>query len=133
MDLKLWMIFEAVAASEDAVKGSLEDHIEKLSNEPEAEIVEKTVEEIEKVENPHESLDEGFSQVAEVVVEASSFEEAIALVINYGPTYIQLESPDHYEMSLKEGQETLQNVADIMRRYAEMGVGGMLVSKTDKR
>ncbi len=133
MDLKLWMIFEAVAASEDAVKGSLEDHIEKLSNEPEAEVVEETVEEIEKVENPHESLDEGFSQVAEVVVEASSFEEAIALVINYGPTYIQLESPDHYEMSLKEGQETLQNVADIMRRYAEMGVGGMLVSKTDKR
>ena len=133
MDLKLWMIFEAVAASEDAVKGSLEDHIEKLSNEPEAEVVEETVEEIEKVENPHESLDEGFSQVAEVVVEASSFEAAIALVINYGPTYIQLESPDHYEMSLKEGQETLQNVADIMRRYAEMGVGGMLVSKTDKR
>lgn len=133
MDLKLWMIFEAVAASEDAVKGSLEDHIEKLSNEPEAEVVEETVEEIEKVENPHESLDEGFSQVAEVVVEASSFEEAIALVINYGPTYIQLESPDHYEMSLKEGHETLQNVADIMRRYAEMGVGGMLVSKTDKR
>ena len=133
MELKLWMIFEAVAASEEAVKGSLEEHIEKLSNEPEAEIIEKTVEEIEEVENPHESLEEGFSQVAEVVVEASSFEEAIALVINYGPTYIQLESPDHYEMSLKEGQETLQNVADIMRRYAEMGVGGMLVSKTDKR
>jgi hypothetical protein len=126
------MVFEAVAASESAVEGSLEEHLEKLSNEPEAEIVEREVEEIEKVENPHESLEEGYSQVAETVVETSSFEEAISLVINYGPTYIQLESPDHYDLSLKEGQETLQNVADIMRRYAKMGAGGMLISKTDQ-
>lgn len=133
MKLKLWMIFEAVAASEDAVEGSLEEHLEKLGNEPDAEIQEQTLEEVEKVENPHESLEEGYSQVAEVVVETPSFEEAIALVINYGPTYIQLEEPDYYELSLKEGQETLQDVADIMRRYAEMGVGGMLVSKTENR
>jgi len=133
MELKLWMIFEAVAATEEAVEGSLDEHLEKLGNEPDAEITETTLEEVEKVENPHPDLEEGYSQVAEVVVEASSFEEAIALVINYGPTYIQLESPDHYELSLKEGQETLQDVADIMRRYAEMGVGGMLVSKTENR
>lgn len=133
MKLKIWMVFEAVAATEEAVEGSLQDHLEKLSNESDAEIIEKTVEEVEQVENPHPDLDQGFSQVAETVVEADSFEEAIALVINYGPTYIQLEEPDVYEMSLKEGQETLQDVADIMRRYAEMGVGGMLVSKTEKR
>ncbi|MFO7794091.1 MAG: hypothetical protein R6V35_03905 [Candidatus Nanohaloarchaea archaeon] len=133
MELKLWMIFEAVAATEEAVEGSLDEHLEKLGNEPDAEIIETTLEEVEQVENPHPDLEEGYSQVAEVVVKASSFEEAIALVINYGPTYIQLESPDNYELSLKEGQETLQDVADIMRRYAEMGVGGMLVSKTENR
>lgn len=133
MKLKIWMVFEAVAATKDAVEGSLEDHLEKLSNEPDAEILEETLDDVEKVENPHPDLEEGFSQVAETVVEVESFEEAIALVINYGPTYIQLEEPDTYELSLKEGQETLQDVADIMRRYAEMGVGGMLVSKTEKR
>ena len=127
------MIFEAVAASKEAVEGSLDEHLEKLGNEPDADIVETTLEEVENVENPHPDLEEGYSQVAEVEVKASSFEEAIALVINYGPTYIQLESPDTYELSLKEGQETLQDVADIMRRYAKMGVGGMLVSKTENR
>ena len=120
MNVKLWMVFEAVAATEDAVEGSLEDHLEKLDNEPEAEIIES-------------NIDEGFSQVAETVVEASSFEEAVALTVNYGPTYIQMEEPDVYDLSLKEGQEALQNVADIMRRYAEMGAGGMLISKTEER
>jgi hypothetical protein len=131
MDVKLWMVFEAVAATEEGVEGSLEEHLEKLSNEPEVEILERNIDEAEKVENPHPDLEEGYSQVAETVVEASSFEEAIAITVNYGPTYIQMEEPDVYELSLKEGQESLQDVADIMRRYAEMGLGGMLVSKTE--
>lgn len=133
MNVKLWMVFEAVAATEDAVEGSLEDHLEKLDNEPEAEILESNIDQVEKVEKPHPDIDEGFSQVAETVVEASSFEEAVALTVNYGPTYIQMEEPDVYDLSLKEGQEALQNVADIMRRYAEMGAGGMLISKTEER
>ena len=131
MDVKLWMVFEAVAATKEGVEGSLEEHLEKLSNEPEVEILESNIDDAEKVENPHPDLEEGYSQVAETIVEASSFEEAIAITVNYGPTYIQMEEPDVYELSLKEGQESLQDVADIMRRYAEKGLGGMLVSKTE--
>lgn len=133
MEVKLWMVFEALAATEDAVKGSLEEHIEKLDNEPNASLVESTIDDVEEVEEPHPELEKGYSQVAETVVKAESFEDAMTMVINYGPTYIQLEEPDVYELSLKEGQETLQDVADIMRKYAETGLGGMLVSKTDKR
>lgn len=133
MDVKLWMVFEAVAATEEGVEGSLSDHLEKLENEPDVEIVESTIDEVEKVENPHPDLEEGYSQVAETIIETSSFEEAVAITVNYGPTYIQMEEPNVYDLSLKEGQETLQDVADIMRKYAEMGVGGMLVSKTEKR
>lgn len=133
MDIKLWMVFEAVSGTEDAVVGSLEEHVEKLENEPNASIVSREIDSVEQVDNPHPDLETGYSQVAEVVVEAESFEDAITLVINYGPTYVQLEEPDVYELSLKEGQETLQDVADIMRKYAEAGLGGMLVSKTDKR
>lgn len=131
MDVKLWMVFEAVAPTKEGVEGSLDGHLEKLGNEPEVEIVESNIDDVEKVENPHPDLDEGYSKVAETVVEVSSFEEAIAITVNYGPTYIQMEEPDVYELSLKEGQEALQDVADIMRKYAEMGAGGMLVSKTE--
>lgn len=131
MKVKLWMVFEAVAPTKDGVEGSLDSHLEKLGNEPEVEILESNIDDVEKVENPHPDLDEGYSKVAETVVETSSFEEAIAITVNYGPTYIQMEEPDVYELSLKEGQEALQDVADIMRKYAEMGAGGMLVSKTE--
>jgi len=133
MEVKLWMVFEAVAATEDGVKGSLEDHLERLNNEPNTEIQESNIDSIEKVEKPHPDIEEGYSQVAETIVKTESFEEAISLTLNYGPTYIQIEEPEYYELSLKEGQETLQDVADIMRKYAEMGLGGMLVSKTEKQ
>jgi hypothetical protein len=49
-------------------------------------------------------------------------------VINYGPTYVQIEGPDGYEIELPELQNSLQEVADLVHQYAQMGVGGVLVS-----
>jgi hypothetical protein len=33
-------------------------------------------------------------------------------------------------MNLKESQESLQQVADVMHSYAQKGLGGVLVSKS---
>ncbi|MFB6175508.1 MAG: hypothetical protein ABEJ87_06090 [Candidatus Nanohalobium sp.] len=132
MGLKLWMVFEAVAASEDAVEGSLQDHVEKLGREDEVEITEEQTEEVSKVENPHPDLEEGYSQVSEVRADVDSFTKAINLVLHYGPTYVQIEGPDQYEMDLKESQESLQKVANTMQQYAQKGLGGVLVSKTSQ-
>jgi len=130
MSVKIWMVFEAVAATEDAVEDSLEDHLEKLESESEVEITESNVDEVSKVENPHPDLEEGFAQVAECKLDVDSFRKCIQITFDYGPTYVQVEGPDKYEMDLKEGQESLQQVADVIHWYAEMGVGGILVSKS---
>lgn len=129
MTVSIWMVFEAVAATEEGVEDSLDDHLEKLETESDVEIVESNVDDVSKVQDPHPDLDEGFSQVAECRLEIDSFRKCVQVTFDYGPTYVQMEGPEDYVMELKEGQETLQQVADVMHKYAQMGVGGVLVSK----
>lgn len=126
------MVFEAVGPSREDVKDSLDDHLNKMRSEEGLEITEANVEEIEKVEDPHPGLDEGFSQVAEVMADADSFTRAVKTVINYGPTYVQIEGPEEFEMDLPDMQDSLQEVANTVHQYAQMGLGGVLVSKPEE-
>jgi len=125
----LWMVFETVAVTRDAVEESLEEHIEKLENEKEVKILETEFDEITEMEEPHPGLEKGFSQVCEVRVELESFAKSFELATNYGPTYVQIEEPEKLEMSVREGQEALQTVLDTVHQYAQSGAGGMLISR----
>jgi hypothetical protein len=124
------MVFEAVAETEEGVKDSLDEHIEKLRSESGVEIKESEIDDVSKVKNPHPGLEEGFSQVAECRLSVDGFDKAITLTFNYGPTYVNVEGPENYEMDLKESQESLQNVANVIHQYAQKGLGGVLVSKS---
>ena len=125
----LWMVFEAVSPHEEAVKDSLQEHVELLKSEEGVEVLEAEFDEIDEMENPHPGLEKGYSQVCEVRVELESFAKAFQLAINYGPTYIQIEEPEKIEMSMKEGQDALQSVLDTVHQYANSGAGGMLISR----
>ncbi len=127
----LWMVFEAVSPTKEKLEGALKDHIDTIENEKGVEVVESEIDDIDELENPHPGLEKGFSQVAEVRLDIDSFAKAIELVINYGPTYIQLEEPEEVTLGLREGQEALQNVADTMHKYAQTGTGGVLISRAD--
>lgn len=129
MGITVWMVFEAIAAKKEAVEESLDDHLEKLESESEVEIKLSNIDDVSKIEKPHPELEEGYSQVAECQVEVESFKKCIQITFDYGPTYVQVEGPEEYEMDLKEGQESLQQVADVMHSYAQKGLGGVLVSK----
>jgi len=130
--INLWMVFEAVGPSREDVEDSLDDHIEKMRSEDELDITEANIEEIEKVENPHPGLEEGFSQVAEVRADAETYTRAVKTVINYGPTYVQIDGPDNFDMDLPDMQESLQEVANTVHQYAQMGVGGVLISNPEE-
>lgn len=129
MTVKVWMVFEAVGAEKDGVVKSLEDHIESIESEEGVELTEIEKDEATEIENPHESLEKGYSQVIETRADFDDFQKVIETVINYGPTYVQMEGPDKYELDLRESQDTLQSVANTMHQYAQMGAGGILISK----
>jgi hypothetical protein len=131
-EINMWMVFEAVGPSREDVEGSLEDHIEKMKSEEGLELTEQNIEEIEKVQNPHPGLEEGFSQVAEIRADASKYTRAVKTVINYGPTYVQIDGPEKFEMDLPDMQESLQEVANTVHQYAQTGLGGVLVSNPEE-
>jgi hypothetical protein len=129
MAIKLWMVFEAVGANKESVDESMKNHIENMESNDGIEIVEKEEDETVEMDNPHESLEKGFSKVIEIEVEFKDFTTALETVVNYGPTYVQFLEPENFEMGMKEAQESLQTVADTMHQYAQMGAGGVVVSK----
>lgn len=126
------MVFEAVAPDRASLEESLDDHIEMLESEDDIEIIDSEVDDVSEVKDPHPGLDKGFSQVAELKVEVDGFDRAIETVVNYGPTYVQIEGPENLEMGLREAQDALQNVANTMHQYAQMGPGGVLISKSSE-
>ncbi|MFB6191447.1 MAG: hypothetical protein ABEJ64_03380, partial [Candidatus Nanohaloarchaea archaeon] len=130
MAIQLWMVFEAIAPEKEALEDSLDDHIEMLETEDDIDIVESEIDDVSEVKDPHPGLEKGYSQVAELRLEVDGFDRAIETVVNYGPTYVQIEGPEKYEMSMREMQDSLQNVANTMHQYAQMGPGGVLISKS---
>ncbi len=132
MSMILWMVFEAVAPDRDKLLNALDDHLETIETEEGVDILESELDEVTELENPHPGLEKGYSQVAETRMEIESFAKAIELIINYGPTYVQLEEPEKVELDLREAQESLQNVADTMHKYAQSGAGGVLISRTNE-
>jgi len=127
--VKVWMVFEALGVEEEAVEQSLEDHIETIRSEKGVELLEVEKDDVEKMDNPREDIEEGYTQVIEVVAEFERFEKVVRTVINYGPTYVQVEDPDIYDLKLGEAQNVLQNIATTMHQYAQMGAGGVLISR----
>lgn len=132
MSLKLWLVFEAVADEEENVKKALDNLIGNLKSEKGVEVIEEEYDEVQEIESPHPSMEEGYSRIAELRVECDRFTNAVKTVINYGPTYVQLEGPDHFDLDIKDSQESLQEVANTVQQYAQMGVGGVLVAKSDE-
>jgi len=126
------MVFEALSPREQDVEDSLNDHLEKLKSEDDLEVTSVEKEDVERMEDPHEDLDEGYSQVVEVKADVENFTRAIKTVLNYGPTYIQIEGPENFEMDLSDMQNSLQEVATTMQQYAQMGLGGVLLSRPEE-
>ena len=131
--IELWMVFEALSPKEEDVKQSLQDHVQKLREENNLTLSEVNMEDAELMEDPHPELDEGYSKVVEVQAEADTYTRAVKTVINYGPTYVQIEGPESFKMDISDMQESLQEVANTVHQYAQMGVGGVLVSNSGEQ
>ncbi len=123
-----WMIFEVLAAKKDTAEESLKEHVEKIENEEGVEEIEKDFDEVKEVENPHPKLEKGFSQVLEMRCKVKNFSELVKIVLNYGPTMIEIEGPEKIEMNMREMQDSLNLVAEMMHKFLKAGAGGMMIS-----
>jgi hypothetical protein len=127
--LDIWMVFQVVAATEDAARDALDEHIEKLETENGVGEMTVDMDDIQAVDKPHPELEKGYSQVCEVDMSVANFSDVISIVINYGPTSIDVKGPESVSMDIGEVRESLNSVAQMMHQFLQAGAGGMMISR----
>lgn len=131
--IQTWMIFEVLAKTEDAAVESLRDHIDKLDSMEAVELTKEDFEDVEEVEDPHPSLDTGYSQVCEIECDVEDFATLIEIIMNYGPTMIEVRGPEEIRLDLGEAQDALNLVAEMMQKFLQSGAGGMMISRDSQQ
>lgn len=127
--LEVWMIFQVIATAEDATVESLEDHIDQLREESAVSYLDAEFDDVQEVDQPHPEVERGYSQVCEVEMDVRSFSELVELVINYGPTSVDVKAPDRVAMDIGEVRDSLNAVAQMMHQFLQSGAGGMMISR----
>ncbi len=126
--IKAALIFEVVAVTEEAAKKSLEKHLKKLSEDRRVRVLKTEMSEVEKIENFSERIREAFSVIADAEIETNRFDNLLQIVIEFGPSSVELLSPDRIELSISEAQGILNSVSSVMHRFAAAGgTGGIII------
>jgi len=123
----VWLAFEALAIKPEVVKSALESLVERLDSDQKVKLYHKEYLESKKVENPLKGIKEAWTQVANVKLVAKNFSDLVQVIIEYGPSAIEILSPSNSQLSLSEAQDILNNVAGMMHRFAAAGLGGTVI------
>ena len=130
--IKALMLIEVLAVNEDAAKSSLKDLVDRLGGEKGVEVTKTDFKEIQKVENPMPNIKEAFSQVVEIELVAKTYETLVDIVINYGPSSIEILEPSSLKIGVGEAQAILNEISDIIHRFAAAGIGGLVITERKK-
>jgi len=122
------MMMEAMAISKEAVESALKKHTERMEKEKCLLIYKKDFQETREVEKPLPDIPKGFSQVVDIEAVAENFDRLVYIVLNYGPSSIEILEPDKVEIDIGQAQGILATIATMIHRFAASGGGGMIVS-----
>jgi len=125
--IKSRMMIEVLAGTESAAKSALEKHVEKMEKEKNIFISNKIFHDIEKVDNPLPNIPTGYSYIVEIEIIAQTFEKLVNIVMNYGPSSIEILEPSSIKMDIGEAQGILNSLAAILHRFAASGAGGIVI------
>ena len=121
------MNIEVLAISHDAAKTSLEAHVAQMEKENRTIFYKKQFHEIRKIENPHPNIKEGYSNLVTIELLAKDFDTLVYLTMNYGPSSIEILSPEKITLPAGEAQGILNSIADLIHKFAQQGIGGIVI------
>ena len=131
--LKVWMMFEALAVKEDVSRDALESLIDRLDKDKRVKVSKKQFGDILKVEKPLEGVNEAFSLTSEVELISKRFDDLSQIVIEYGPSAVEVLEPTNFKLDAGEAQMILNTIAETVHRFAAAGVGGIVFIKDDEK
>lgn len=129
--IRVGMIIEVLAITKEAAESALKKHVEKMEKEKGVLIYKKDFKDIEEVEKPlpkMPSIEKAYSQIVDIEMVAENFDKLVYIVINYGPSAIEIIEPKNITIDFGEAQGILNSLASLVHTYAAIGAGGLLVS-----
>jgi len=126
--IRVGMMIEALAISCNAAESALKKHVEKMEKEKGIIVYKKDFRGTQEVKKPLPNIEKGYSEVVDVEIIAENFDKLVQIVLNYGPSAIEIIEPKNIKMDAGEAQGVLNSLASMIHTFAAMGAGGMLVS-----
>ena len=124
--IRVWIAFEVLAVSESVVKDSLGKMIENLDKDKRISLYKKSFTDIVKVEKPLKNIDIAYSCTCEIECVVKKLEDLVLIVIQYGPSAVEILEPTKFDISSREAQNIMNSVSEMMHMFAAAGVGGLV-------
>lgn len=124
------MMMEVLAITEQAARSALEKHIDSLGKLNSVMLYKREVGEAIRVENPlpgRPHITEAYSIVAEIECAVQRYEDLFSIVMNFGPSSIEILEPTRLGIDIGEAQGILNSLADLIHKFVAAGVGGIVI------
>ena len=131
--LRANMIFQVIAIHEEATKKALEEHVQNLDHDKRIKLYKKKFEDVLRLDNPEGQIKQAFSQICEITSVAKNFDELVQIMIEYGPSSVELLEPQNVKIPAGEAQSILNTISEIMHKFAAAGLGGMIFVRGGKQ
>jgi len=129
--IKTWMMFEVLAVNEKTTRDSLEGLMNRLEDDKRVSVYKKEFGNMKKVEKPVKNVDFGFSLTCEVEMISKKLDNLVQIIIEYGPSAIEILEPSKLEINAGEAQAILNSISQVMHQFAAAGVGGIVLMKNE--
>jgi len=130
--MRVWVAFEALAVDQESVGAALSVLVSRMVADERMKVYQHTVGPSERVENPMKGIAEGWSQTAEVEFVIKNFDDLVHIIMEYGPSAIELRAPSSVKLECNIVNSALNGIADTMLRIATMQYGGKLLLRDNK-
>jgi SepF-like predicted cell division protein (DUF552 family) len=125
--IKSTMIIEILAVNEETTDSALKAHIEKIEGEDHTMVIDTRFHEVREVPNPMPNIEKGYSKIVDVDVLTKDFDTLVRVVVSYGPSSVEILEPEKIRMDMGEAQGILNSLAEIIHKFAQAGLGGVMV------
>ncbi|MFH1445093.1 MAG: hypothetical protein ABIF08_01280 [Nanoarchaeota archaeon] len=126
--IKTSMMIELLAADPDKTKEFLEKHVEKIEKEDKIILYRKDFKEVIETTSPFPNVPKAYSGIVEIELVAETLDKIVYIVMNYGPTNVEILEPTRIAIDMGEAQGIVNSVSTMMHKFAAAGVGGIITS-----
>lgn len=125
--IKAVLTVEALAVNKDKASSALKGHVEKMAKQPGVYICSQIFHDPEEAASPFKGIDKAYSVFCEIELLAQKFETLVELTMYYGPSSVEIIEPEKINVDMVQAHNILNNISELLHRYAAAGVGGIVV------